>query len=432
MKSKNTLKFLLTLAIAVVIFSCSRQEENIPLDGNSGVESLVISSDATNSVVSIDQVVTFTLTGSDGVDYTSQGTFSVNETQITGNTYTFDALGATTVSGNFGGTISNTLNLNVISDDERTLIMNTNRAMNGQTITFSVVDSNGEDVTDSSTIFVNGTAIGGTTFSSNTEGDYMAYAEYDDAGVTVQTATQSFAVYIPKQKIVVEDYTGSWCGFCPRVTAAIDALRETDAIISVVAIHETANSNPDPYDFDQVDILKDEYDAFGFPQARINRSVRWESPYVAEDITAIAGQPTNLAIGINSNITNGTLSVNVDVIYANGAGAGDKLVVYLIESGLVHPQTNYLDEDPTSPFFEAGDPIPNFVHNEVLRQSLTNVLGDAISGSGAFEVYERTLTTPIPADYNEAELEIVVMVVNENNTALNSQHAKVNVNKLFD
>ncbi|WP_271855565.1 Omp28-related outer membrane protein [Patiriisocius marinus] len=432
MKEKRNLKVLLMFAIALAVFSCSRQEENVPLNGGSGVESLVLTSDASNNITSINQLVTFTLIGSDGVDYTSEGVFSVNETQITGNTYTFDTVGAATVSGNLSGTVSNTLNLNVISDDDRSLLLSTSRAMNGQTITFSVVDSNGADVTDSSTIVVNGAAITDTTFSSGAEGDYTAYAEYEDAGVTLQTATQNFSIYVPKQKIVVEDYTGSWCGFCPRVTAAIDALRDTDALISVVAIHETANSNPDPYDFDEIDILKNEFDAFGFPQARINRTIKWESPYVSGDVTSIAGQPTDLAIGINSNITGQTLSVNVDVIYANGAGAGDKLVVYLTESGLVHPQTNYLNEDPTSPYFEKGNPIPDFVHNEVLRQSLTNVLGDAISGSGAYEVYERTLTAQIPADYDVAALEIVVMVVNADNTALNSQHAKVNENKLFE
>lgn len=432
MKTKKKLKILLSFAIVALLFSCSRQEENVPLDGATAVESLILSSDATNNVTSLNEVVTFTLIGSDDVDYTSEGVFTVNETPIDGNTYTFENLGTASIKASYGGTTSNTLNLNVISDDQRSLILDTNRAMNGQTITFTVVDQEGNDVTNSSTIFVNDTAINGTTYTNETEGDYTAYASYDDAGTTAQTAVQNFSVYIPKQKIVVEDYTGSWCGFCPRVTGAIEVLRTLEENISVVAIHETANSNPDPFDFEQIDILKNEFDAFGFPQARINRTIRWESPYAPEDVTSIAGQPTNLAIGISSAIANGTLTVNVDVIYANGAGAGDKLVVYLTESGLVHPQTNYLNEDPSSPYYEMGDPIPNFVHNEVLRKSLTNVLGDAISGAGAYEVYERTLTTDIPSDYNEGELEIVVMVVNSDNTALNSQHAKVNEVKLFD
>lgn len=430
MKKSNFTKFMLILAAMVVVYSCSRVEENVPLDGGQGV-ALTLSSSAVDGIVPLNQTVTFSVLGEDEQDYTSEASFFVNQEAISGAMYTFETSGSFEIYAAYEGVNSNTLSLNVLGDEQRTVIIDVQRAMRNQTVTFSVVDIEGTDVTDSSTLFVNGSEISGTTFSSATEGDFEVNATYQMDGMIETTSTKTFSVFIPKKYVVVEDYTGTWCGFCPSVAAAIEEVSALTPYISIVAIHETANSNPDPYHFDQIDILKDEYEVAGLPQARIDRSVFWFMPYFSSDVTDIAGQETNLSIGINSQISGATLSVDVDVIYENGSEAGDKLVVYLLEDGLVHPQTNYYNEDPTSPYFGAGDPIPNFVHNHTLRASLTQVLGDDISGSGAFEVYERNLTMEIPSDYDTNELSVVVMVVTSENTAKNSQHAKVGEQVLF-
>ena len=432
MKNKKYISILGALAVVLIIFSCSRKEDNVPLDGISNVESLVLTSSSSTDIVPVNQTVDFVLTGNDGVDYTEQGAFFVNQTQISGSSYVFDATGSFQVSAIYDEVSSNSLDFNIISDEQRTLLIDVNRAMNDQSITFRVVDNEGVDVTDSSTIFVNDTAIAGTTYSSPTEGDFSAYASYDDSGVTLQTETKSFSVYIPKRKVMIEDYTGAWCGFCPSVTAAIEAVKQLTDDISIVALHETANSFPDPFDFADIDVLKAEFEAFGFPQARLNRKTVWAQPYTPSDVTAIAGQATDLAIGISSTVTGNNLAVNVEVIYRNGAGSGDKLVVYLVENGLEYAQVNYYNDDPSSPYFNAGNPIPNFIHNEVLRLSLTNVLGDDISGANPFEVYQRSLNATLPSEYVVANLEVIVMVVNANNDALNSQHAKVGEVKGFE
>ena len=99
------------------------------------------------------------------------------------------------------------------------------------------------------------------------------------------------------------------------------------------------NSLPDPMHFDQVQILKDAYDVEGFPAARVNRSINWAQPHPATDITSMSGLDTNLAIAINSELTNDQLLVQVNVVYEEGSGQGDKLVVYLIENGIIYDQS---------------------------------------------------------------------------------------------
>ena len=109
-----------------------------------------------------------------------------------------------------------------------------------QNIPFKIINEEGEDVTALAIFYVDGVAIDGLSFSSNAIGEFEVYGVYMEDGVEITTNTESFSVIIPKRKIVVEDYTGTWCGFCPRVTAALHDLEEETDDIAVVAIHETA------------------------------------------------------------------------------------------------------------------------------------------------------------------------------------------------
>ena len=294
-----------------------------------------------------------------------------------------------------------------------------------QEIPFKVITEEGTDITDVATFYVNGQQISGSVFSSPVVGDFQVYAEYEANGVLNITNTESFSVIIPKQKIIVEDYTGTWCGFCPRVTAAIHDLEQATNDIAVVAIHETAPSYPDPMHFPQVQILKNAFDVQGFPAARINRSQEWAAPHPVSDVTAIAGLDTDLAISINSEVVGSQLQVQVNVVYEQNSEVGDKLVVYLIEDGIVYGQINYYNSDPTSPYYQMGDEISDFVHNDALRHSFTGVLGDPIPDTPALNEYIASYNFNIPADYVIDNLEIVAMVVDANNNGKNGQYAKV-------
>ncbi|OAB76128.1 Omp28-related outer membrane protein [Cochleicola gelatinilyticus] len=427
MKLKKLVKLSIVLAAILTVLSCSKTEENVPL-----VASINLTSSSDDAILTVNETVDFTLIADTGEDYTNLAVFSVNQQEIPESSYTFTEPGTFDVFASYGGLNSNSISFTVVEENSRTLIVSTERALRNQTVTFTVVDGMGEDATSSSTFFVNGTEISGNEFSGSEVGAFEVYASYQEEEIDFTTETKTFDVFIPKRKVMIEDYTGTWCGFCPRINAAIDEVVNQTSDISIVAIHETSFSYPDPYDFEDIDILKAEFNLAGFPQGRINRTVIWATPYAASDIVDLAGAETNLAIGINSSINGNTLTIDVDAVFENGSNSGDKIVVYLTESGLIHPQVNYLNDDPTSPYFGQGDIIEDFEHNHVLRQSLTNVLGDPLAATGAYELYEKTYTTTIPTEYNRETLEIVVMITDADNNAKNSQHAKVNVNKLFD
>lgn len=306
-------------------------------------------------------------------------------------------------------------------------------SLRNQEILFKIINEVGMDVSSQATFFVNDTEIQSNTFSSETIGEFEVYGMYQENGVVVTTNTETFNVIIPKRKVVIEDYTGTWCGYCPIVTAAIEDVHDLTSDITIITIHKTGSGEPDLLHFPQVDELRDAFGVFGYPTAKINRTINWSNPYSTEEITSLAGVDTNIGIAINSELsTTNDLVIEVELVNEQSFMAGDKLVVYLLESGILQDQINYYNDDPTSPYYQMGNPIPDFEQNHGLRNSLTNLTGDAISSTTALETYNRTFSFSVPENYNTANLTIVAMVVNSDNFALNSQFAEIGENKSYE
>jgi thiol-disulfide isomerase/thioredoxin len=306
-------------------------------------------------------------------------------------------------------------------------------SLRNQEIPFKIINEAGDDVSLEAAFYVDDIAIEGNVFSSEIVGEFQVYGVYTENGVIITTNTKNFKVIIPKRKVVLEDYTGTWCGFCPIITAAIEETHALTEDIAIVTIHKTGSGDPDLLNFPQVDELRDAFGVTGYPTGKINRTTNWLSPYDPEDIMSMAGADTNLAIAIVSELSeDNELVVEVEVVYKDGSVSGDKLVVYLLESGVIQDQINYYNNDQTSPYYQLGNPIPNFVHNHGLRNSLTNLTGDEISGVAALVTTTRTFSLTVPENYNNENLSIVAMVVSGDNSARNAQFAEVGDNKSYE
>jgi len=430
---KLSFKFLILFAVLAVI-SCSKKED--PIDQPTTPLTLVLSSDVGPGeleVVGINTIAMFTITGSDGEDYTNSSQLFVNDQEISGSTYEFTQTGQFSVKAVYEGITSNILSFEVLEPSERVLIVDVPKALRNQTITFKLLDDQGNDTAPEADFFVNGEAITGNTFSTATPGDFEVYANYVANDDPYTSATKNFQVFVPKRKVVIEDYTGTWCGFCPAVAVAIDEAREATEHVAVVAIHKTSSTIPDPMDFPRIQELQDMFGIDnGFPKAQLNRTTSWVNPYPMDRVLSMAGNDTDVAIGINSQLTGSNLTVKVKVVYENGSAPGDKLVVYLLENDIVSPQVNYFNETPGHPYEGLGNPIENYVHNDALRNSLSDLFGDAIPNKPAFEKFEKEYSFSVPSNYVGDNLSFVVMVVDSDNTAKNAQFSKINENKDYE
>lgn len=264
---------------------------------------------------------------------------------------------------------------------------------------------------------------------------FSIFACSDTIIIENQPDTTTDAVAIPgyfKKRVLVEDYTGTWCGNCARVAFAIKKLEEDTNINAVfVAIH----SGNDPFNYADIKPLKDlisPQNDLALPQSRLNRTLVWSAPE-PKNLAQVKNQTGNncgLGLKISSSRTNQNIALDVSIKFA-AKFENIRLVVCVLENKLIFDQ-----EDYTTYF---GLKFPNhtlfdFEHNHVLRSSLTPILGDLISenttnGQTILKHFETTVSTKIKDANN---LSFVAFVVDQNNTVINVRAANINEVQVFE
>ena len=289
-----------------------------------------------------------------------------------------------------------------------------------QLISFNMIDSEGNNITSSTSFIVDNQLINGNTISYDEIGSHNVSANYTIDSQNYTTDLKVFSIVEPINKVIVEDYTGTWCGYCPPVAHAIYELKEVyDNIISV-GIH-----NNDELTIDQESDLRSELGISGFPSARLNRTISWFDPYQISEVNSLLSEENNVAISIKSALENIDLEVNLRIV-SNVELVNHKLVIYLIESNLIYDQSNYFNYVEDSYFYNLGNPIENYSHQDVLRKSITNISGNTLDLIQPLTDYKFNFNVEISPDFVQENLAIVAIIVDSNNNAINSQFSEVN------
>jgi len=241
-----------------------------------------------------------------------------------------------------------------------------------------------------------------------------------------------------KKNVLIEDYTGTWCGNCTRVAWAIEEAKATSDKVVSVAIH---NGN-DPFHFQGIAPLKNlilPNSPLALPVSRLNRMIVWDFPETSNVQQALDLTSNNSTIGLamSSTVANGNINLDVKIKCLDDY-QNLKLVVYLLEDKLYFNQRNYYND-----LYNGVNPIPNFEHNHVLRASLTNIVGEAITGTVNGATLTRNFSIPIPTitppsnfpnapQITPENISFVAFVTRgEDNIVINAREAKANENQNF-
>ena len=241
------------------------------------------------------------------------------------------------------------------------------------------------------------------------------------------------------KKVLIEEFTGAWCGYCPDGAYRVkNLINDNDGRVVAVSLH-AGNPTGDAMEIAHTNYLETTYQNTGFPSGMVDRVAidgytslnrgYWE--YVANNQlleTAVCG----LAIISKVNGQNATVEVHAGF---NSTLNGDdyRLTVYLIEDGVTgsgygYDQRNYYNTDPESPFYNLGDPIEGYEHNHTLRAVLSESLGNAISSSSLVSGGEHIETYTVDlSSYNKKNLSIVAFVTYIGSTI--TEHEVMNVQK---
>lgn len=302
-------------------------------------------------------------------------------------------------------------------------------------VPFFAKNASGIDLTNAAVFYVNGVQQNSNKIIFDQAGSYEIKASVTLDGQVIESQPYNVNVITPRHstKILVEDYTGTWCTNCPRVTYNLEqAVLQNDHIIPV-AIHKSRWAGDDPFGFSDIQTLTNDYGISQYPTPIINRSLGFVWDETTNSLQTELDKSQGLGLAINSNVSGNVLNIDVSVRFdMDFSWKNLNLVIYLTENHLFADQAN------GTSYYGGQDPIPNFEHNHTLRAALTGVYGQTIptSETSVNTIYHFQFSGNIPAevnDINNCDIEAFVLDGNDKNAKLiNIQKAAVGENKNFD
>jgi hypothetical protein len=235
----------------------------------------------------------------------------------------------------------------------------------------SVIDQAGRNVNQYVTVRANGEKVTGDMIISSTPSFLTVYAEYN----TIKSNEVQLVIVEDKnlkfeKNVLIEQYTGTWCGWCPRAINEINILETTDKKIVHSAMHLS-----DGFAFSWNSNLFQSFGFTGIPTVHADRTTVWSGS--ASELTSLHA-PSRIGISLEVTGNKNDITAAVKVKFGYQFPDGLKLSVYLLHDNLVADQTNYYNTNPSSPYYQMGSPMVDFIHRNVLLKSGTNMFGDAI------------------------------------------------------
>jgi len=221
--------------------------------------------------------------------------------------------------------------------------------------------------------------------------------------------------------VLIEEFTGAWCGYCPRGAVTLNELIAANEG-EVVGI---AHHNGDAMVNEDGSAIVSAY-AAGFPTGIVNR-MYWEDAgdFALSDgdwgakVEKLLNIPTSIGIDVTNEYNESTreLTAELNVNFTSSKSGNYAMHLYLIEDSLSGEgtgwdQANYYNDDSSSPFFQQGNPIVGFQHRHVVRDVLSATWGDAdiIPAENASGEYKKSYTFTVPEDYKPHHLTVVGFV----------------------
>ncbi|NNE27199.1 MAG: Omp28-related outer membrane protein [Saprospiraceae bacterium] len=250
--------------------------------------------------------------------------------------------------------------------------------------------------------------------------------------IILSTGCEEQAVIVPEftapetgRVVLVEELTGVSCPNCPAGIAVINfILDEFDGNVVTYGVHglnQTKPKDDSKYDFrndDAIDLEESLKPFFGKPAAAINRVLFSGQDHVSNTsrdlwpsmVEQELLKPQQLAIFLDSSFDEDTRTATINVgVKAIIALAGELQVhVSITESHLIDPQD------------DVNRTIPDYEHNHVLKDILTQLNGDVLTTDiTANEIINRTYQYTVPDELNgewiPENMEIVAFVTSSSN-----------------
>ncbi len=237
---------------------------------------------------------------------------------------------------------------------------------------------------------------------------------------------------VEKRNVIIEEYTGVGCGYCPDGHARANAICAQYADHAwAINIHEGGYATGSGYETSYGDGLASQYNIDGYPCGTVNRGTMSGRGAWADQAAAIRNQdsPVNVAATATIDPNTRELIVNVEM-YITGTQTvtSNFLNVALVQNNIIGPQSNYGNYNA-----EYILPDGSYRHMHMFRDLLTGQWGEEINNLAVGTLLERTYTYQIPAAIgavpinNFDDLEIIVFVSETHKNILTGAEADMTI-----
>ncbi|NML40285.1 Omp28-related outer membrane protein [Chitinophaga sp. G-6-1-13] len=231
------------------------------------------------------------------------------------------------------------------------------------------------------------------------------------------------------KKVLIEEFTGAWCGWCPRMPVLLEKLHAKYPNVIISAFHAS-----DTFDIgrDVRTVIEEKLGVQGYPTSKLERlkDLDWYDAnnnisFAQADalVNTFIKKTAVLGLSINSTITGNNLNVTVKVGMGQALNiAKAKVMVYVMEGGLTGPAQNnyysldqvkndYINDPDLGPLTKLAHSITGYTYNHVVRKVLTDAKGDEIPAAYKIKgaVYSKDFTLDI-SKYKAANCSIIALV----------------------
>lgn len=225
--------------------------------------------------------------------------------------------------------------------------------------------------------------------------------------------------------VVVEEGTGTWCGWCPRGIVGMEYMREnySDKGFIGIAVH-VSSSSPDPMQVSSyMPVVNQYFDSF--PNSMFNRMLVGVDPntdYLQQGYDIIRSIPALGAVGLKVSASDDISELNVEATTVFGLDLedADYRLAFVVTQDNVGPyyQQNYYagGQNGKMDGWETKSSRVSTIYNEVARNikdafGIEGSLPSAIEG-GKVYTYSTTIETNLLGESTIADISTIALLIN--------------------
>jgi len=224
----------------------------------------------------------------------------------------------------------------------------------------------------------------------------------------------------PTKKVLIEKFTSANCGNCPRATILLEEMTANQE--NVIWLSHHSDFQPDAMYVNELSPLFSDF-TIGAPRACFDRVLFEDASYVAvasgtweQRLEQQLNESAIADVAIYGNTHNNEVFFTVSISFTDIPQAGDlRLSVFAVEdvvvgSGSGYDQSNYDNNNSSSPLYQLGNPILNYEHHNVTRALISDTWGTAGIIPDNPEIgttYSYEYAYEVPEEFNFENIRIV-------------------------